>query len=72
MPAMVVMPPQVAIVGAGRISTRPWVVDGRVANPAILPLSVTIDHRAVTGVEAARFLAALVAHLQQADCATTT
>ena len=29
-----------------------------------LPLSLTFDHRCITGGEAARFLAALIAHLQ--------
>ena len=32
----------------------------------ILPLSLTFDHRAVTGAEAARFLAAAVAELERA------
>jgi len=65
--AMVVLPPQVAIVGAGRIGERLRVVDGHIAVRPLLPLSVTIDHRAVTGVEAARFLAALIAHLEQPE-----
>jgi pyruvate dehydrogenase E2 component (dihydrolipoamide acetyltransferase) len=62
--AMVVMPPQVAIVGAGRIVRRPWAVDDRVETRPVLPLSLSIDHRAVTGVEAARFMNALIEHLQ--------
>jgi len=33
----------------------------------VLPLSVTFDHRAVTGGEAGRFMAAMVADLQRAD-----
>jgi pyruvate dehydrogenase E2 component (dihydrolipoamide acetyltransferase) len=65
--AMVVMPPQVAIVGAGRISRRPWAVDDRIETLPVLPLSLSIDHRAVTGVEAARFMRALIEHLQLPD-----
>ena len=65
--AMVVTPPQVAIVGAGRISRQPRVVEDRVEVRPVLPLSVTIDHRAVTGIEAARFLGALVEHLQRPE-----
>lgn len=65
--AMVVMPPQVAIVGAGHIARRPWAVEDRVEVRPVLPLSLTIDHRAVTGVEATRFLGALVNHLQLPD-----
>ncbi len=63
---MVVVPPQVAIVGAGR--ARPQVVaagDQTVVH-RLLPLSITIDHRAITGVEACRFLAALIADLESA------
>jgi len=62
--AMVVVPPQVAIVGAGRAAPRP-VADGeRVVVHRVLPVSVTIDHRVITGVEAWRFLAALIDDLE--------
>jgi pyruvate dehydrogenase E2 component (dihydrolipoamide acetyltransferase) len=30
-----------------------------------LPLSLTFDHRAVTGAEAARFMTAMIEHLEQ-------
>lgn len=56
----VVTPPQVAIVGAGRIREKVVAHQGRPAVRRILPLSLTFDHRAVTGGEAARFLAALM------------
>jgi pyruvate dehydrogenase E2 component (dihydrolipoamide acetyltransferase) len=61
--ALMVMPPQVAIVGAGRIEPRV------VASPSgpmvhrVLPISLTFDHRCVLGAEAARFLRALVEDL---------
>ena len=62
--ALVVVPPQVAILGAGRI--RPVVVEtaGGFAARRMLPLSLTFDHRAVSGGEAARFLAAVRAALE--------
>jgi len=61
--AMMVVPPQVAIVGCGRIVKRA-VEDGeRLAMHRHLPLSVTFDHRPVTGGEASRFLAAMMADL---------
>ena len=63
--ALVVTPPQVAIVGAGRIASRCMAVDGKAAARRVLPLSLTVDHRAVTGGEAARFLAALRAELER-------
>ena len=63
----VVVPPQVAIVGAGVIRDQVVAVDGQPVVHRILPLSLTVDHRAVTGGEAARFLKALVTDLQLAE-----
>lgn len=61
----VVSPPQVAIVGAGRIINRVVIRDGNAVEVRIMPLSITFDHRACTGGEAARFTKVLVEHLQQ-------
>jgi len=47
----------------GRRARRPAAVE------PVLPLSLTFDHRAVTGGEAARFLEAVRAHLEQETCA---
>ncbi|MBV1875388.1 MAG: 2-oxo acid dehydrogenase subunit E2 [Cycloclasticus sp.] len=61
----VVLPPTVAIVGAGKAREEVVVIDGKMAIRNILPLSITIDHRVVTGGEATRFLKALILDLQQ-------
>jgi 2-oxoisovalerate dehydrogenase E2 component (dihydrolipoyl transacylase) len=61
----VVLPPTVAILGAGRISKQVVVVDDKPAVRRLLPLSLTFDHRAVTGGEAGRFLKAVIADLQK-------
>ena len=61
---MVVVPPQVAILGAGRLFGRLTLNQGLPGTARILPLSLTFDHRAVTGVEACQFLAAVVDDLQ--------
>ena len=61
----VVLPPTVAIVGAGRIAKQVVVVDDRPAVRRMLPLSLTFDHRVVTGGEAGRFLKAVIADLQR-------
>jgi 2-oxoisovalerate dehydrogenase E2 component (dihydrolipoyl transacylase) len=61
---LVVVPPQVAIIGAGRIDQRVLVHNGAPAARRVLPLSLTVDHRVVTGGEAARFLVALKADLE--------
>ena len=62
---LIVVPPQVAIIGAGRIDQRVLVHNGVPAARRVLPLSLTVDHRVVTGGEAARFLVALKADLEQ-------
>jgi 2-oxoisovalerate dehydrogenase E2 component (dihydrolipoyl transacylase) len=62
---LVVVPPQAAIVGAGRIDQRAMVHDGQPAARRVLPLSLTFDHRVVTGGEAARFLVALKSDLEK-------
>ena len=62
----VVMPPQVAILGAGRARHEAVVRDGAVAIRRLVPLSLTFDHRACTGAESSRFLAAVVADLERA------
>jgi len=62
--ALVVVPPQVAILGAGRMIPRAVVVDRETVVRTMLPLSLTFDHRAVTGGEAARFLNAVKSALE--------
>jgi 2-oxoisovalerate dehydrogenase E2 component (dihydrolipoyl transacylase) len=63
----VVVPPTVAILGAGRIRDEVIAVNRQPAVHRILPLSLTFDHRCVTGGEAGRFLAAVIADLEQSD-----
>jgi pyruvate dehydrogenase E2 component (dihydrolipoamide acetyltransferase) len=58
--ALIIMPPQVAILGAGRIADRPARSERGVVMHRSLPLSLTFDHRAVTGGQAAHFLRAVV------------
>nr|WP_282450176.1 dihydrolipoamide acetyltransferase family protein [Microbulbifer sp. CAU 1566] len=52
----VVVPPLVCIVGAGRSFEAVLPHKGKARIRRLLPLSVTADHRAVTGGELARFL----------------
>jgi pyruvate dehydrogenase E2 component (dihydrolipoamide acetyltransferase) len=59
----VLVPPLVTIIGVGKARLEPTVVDHEIHPCKILPLSVTADHRAVTGGEISRFLAALLQHL---------
>ncbi|CAN5665142.1 dihydrolipoamide acetyltransferase family protein [soil metagenome] len=56
----VVVPPCVAIVGAGKLSHDVVAVIGGIEVHRRMPISLTFDHRAATGGEAARFLKALL------------
>jgi 2-oxoisovalerate dehydrogenase E2 component (dihydrolipoyl transacylase) len=56
----VVVPPCVAIVAAGRGRHQITPVIGGFESHRVIPLSVTFDHRACTGGEAARFLKAML------------
>ena len=56
----VVVPPCVAIVGAGKLCHDVVAVIGGIEVHRRLPISLTFDHRACTGGEAARFLKALL------------
>ncbi|GAB2555558.1 dihydrolipoamide acetyltransferase family protein [Rhodanobacter koreensis] len=56
----VVVPPTVAIVGAGKLSHDVVAVIGGIEVHRRMPLSLTFDHRAATGGEAARFLKAML------------
>ena len=56
----VVVPPTVAIIGAGKLSHDVVAVMGGIEVHRRMPISLTFDHRAATGGEAARFLKALL------------
>jgi 2-oxoisovalerate dehydrogenase E2 component (dihydrolipoyl transacylase) len=56
----VVVPPCVAIVAAGKLRHEVVAVMGAIETHRVVPLSLTFDHRAATGGEAARFLKAML------------
>ena len=63
----IVVPPTVAILGAGRMRDEVVAFNGEIVIHRVMPLSLTVDHRAVTGGEAARFLMAVIKDLQKAE-----
>jgi len=63
----IVVPPTVAIVAAGRGRHQITPVIGGFESHKVIPLSVTFDHRACTGGEAARFLKAMLDDLARAQ-----
>lgn len=48
--------PQLAILGFGEATPRPWVVNGNIELRPVMGVSLTFDHRAVNGAPAADFL----------------
>jgi len=63
----VIYPPQVALVGFGRIAERAWVEDGALRAVPLLSATLSGDHRASDGHRGARFLAALRDQLQRPE-----
>ncbi|MEN8259989.1 MAG: dihydrolipoamide acetyltransferase family protein [Pseudomonadota bacterium] len=63
----IVVPPSVAILGAGRIHAQAIPIEGELEVHNVMPLSLTFDHRAVTGGEAARFLGVVLEDLARAE-----
>ncbi|HTV98174.1 MAG TPA: dihydrolipoamide acetyltransferase family protein [Steroidobacteraceae bacterium] len=62
-----VVPPAVAILGAGKVRQEAVAVGKTVSARRRMPLSLSFDHRCVTGGEACRFLAAVIADLEKPD-----
>lgn len=60
----VIYPPQVALVGFGRIVDRPWAAGGMVGVRPLIRATLAGDHRASDGHDGARFLAAIDRLLQ--------
>ncbi len=63
----IVYPPQVAIVGFGRIVERPWVVDGAVRPRPVVTATLSADHRVSDGHRGGLFLAAVERLLQSPE-----
>jgi pyruvate dehydrogenase E2 component (dihydrolipoamide acetyltransferase) len=60
----IIYPPQVAIVGFGRVAERPWVVNGNVEPRSVLTVTLSADHRASDGHRGGVFLGAIDRWLQ--------
>jgi pyruvate dehydrogenase E2 component (dihydrolipoamide acetyltransferase) len=63
----VIYPPQVALVGFGRIVDRPWAEGGMLGVRPTVRASLAADHRVTEGHEGSRFLATLAALLQNPE-----
>ena len=63
----IIYPPQVAIVGFGKIVTRPWVIDGTIRPRSVVTITLSADHRVSDGHAGALFLAEIGRLLQEPD-----
>lgn len=61
----IIYPPQVALVGFGKVVERPWVVDGQVVPRRVVTATLSADHRVSDGHRGGLFLAALDRLLQE-------
>jgi pyruvate dehydrogenase E2 component (dihydrolipoamide acetyltransferase) len=61
----VIYPPQVAIVGFGKVAQRPWVIEGAIGPRSIVTTTMSGDHRVSDGHAGALFLAEIGKLLQE-------
>jgi pyruvate dehydrogenase E2 component (dihydrolipoamide acetyltransferase) len=60
----VIKHPEVAILGIGKITKKPVVVDNEIVIRDILPLSLTFDHRIIDGADGGRAMRAFKKYLK--------
>ncbi|GAA4158093.1 dihydrolipoamide acetyltransferase family protein [Gryllotalpicola daejeonensis] len=63
--APIINPPEVAILGVGRLVDRPWVVDGELAVRKVMTLTLVFDHRVCDGDVASGFLTRVAACIEE-------
>ncbi len=63
----VIYPPQVAILGMGKVVERPWIVDGEIRARAVLTATLSADHRVSDGHKGALLLREIDALLQKPE-----
>ncbi len=63
----VIYPPQVAIVGFGKVVERPWIVDGAIGPRPVATVTLAADHRVSDGHRGALFLAEIGRLLQHPE-----
>ena len=61
----IIYPPQVALVGFGKVVERPWSVDGQVLSRPTLTAKLSADHRVSDGHRGGLFLSSIDRLLQE-------
>jgi pyruvate dehydrogenase E2 component (dihydrolipoamide acetyltransferase) len=60
----IIFPPQVALVGFGKVVHRPWMADGTIVSRSVMTATLSADHRVVDGHRGGMFLTAVDRRLQ--------
>jgi pyruvate dehydrogenase E2 component (dihydrolipoamide acetyltransferase) len=63
----IIYPPQVALVGFGKIVERPWSVDGQIVSRPVITARLSADHRVSDGHRGGLFLVAVDRLLQEPE-----
>ena len=63
----IIYPPQVALVGFGKVVERPWSVEGQVVSRPLITATLSADHRVSDGHRGGLFLAAVDRKLQEPE-----
>jgi pyruvate dehydrogenase E2 component (dihydrolipoamide acetyltransferase) len=63
----IIYPPQVALVGFGKVTEQPWAVNGMVGAKSVVMATLAADHRASDGHRGGLFLAAINRMLQEPE-----
>ena len=63
----IIYPPQVALVGFGKIAQRPWSSEGQIVSRPLISASLSADHRVSDGHRGGLFLNAIDRILQEPE-----
>jgi pyruvate dehydrogenase E2 component (dihydrolipoamide acetyltransferase) len=63
----VIYPPQVALVGFGKVAERPWAIEGQVVSRPVVTASLSADHRVTDGHRGGVFLSVIDRLLQEPE-----
>jgi len=63
----IINPPNVAVLGTGKIRELPRIIDGEIVPRKVMHLSVSFDHRVIDGADVAEFMNTLIEYLENPE-----
>ncbi len=63
----IINPPEAAILGVGKISSKPTITEGKIEVKPVMILSLSFDHRIIDGAPAAQFLQKIKYYLEKPE-----